>query len=52
MSAKLKRYGFMLIGVIATFHIGSSFIKPLVVPDDRIKKEKANQEYLDSLKRI
>lgn len=52
MSAKLKQYGLLLVGVIATLHIGHTFMKPLLLPPNAADKRKANQEYLEGLKKI
>lgn len=50
--AKLKLYGLVLFGVIATLHIGSLFIKPLVDPTNKEEKAKADAEYFERMKRI
>lgn len=52
MNPKAKQYGLVLIGIIATLHIGHTFIKPMLLPPNSDAKKKAGEELLQSLRKI
>lgn len=51
MPSKATKYGLVILGAVVSWHIGTTFLKPLVTPPTKHTKPN-EQEFMQEMKRI
>lgn len=51
-SKKLKQYALLLVAVIGAYHIGTTFIKSLLVQSNQLEKARAEAELSERMRKI